>query len=234
MWTITSPPSRLPGSASPHDPTRAAEPRAKRPPSRPHRNTVPGGTTLLPPSRPPKSSPPAAGDVKPCLLLEDGRPASLAARSPTSRAVTVEVTAHGVKRSRPTRPGPARRAGEAASGRSPTHRRAPGRPDNAKQKERPAVCENQSKRRNGWGRDVAMHAATGLKNSDGEGTRSDVVPHCKVDLYKRTVARNSYATATCWCLRRENLHGQPETGYLWPPTMSGRPPPSPAGARGAK
>jgi hypothetical protein len=49
-------------------------------------------------------------------------------------AVTVEVTAHGVKRSRPPGKGPARGVGEAASGRGPTRRGAgpPGRPENAK------------------------------------------------------------------------------------------------------
>ena len=54
-------------------------------------------------------------------------------------AVTAVVTAHGVKRSRPARPGAAR---------GPTRRGVParrGRPDNALRKEKPAACRNQRK-----------------------------------------------------------------------------------------
>jgi len=53
--------------------------------------------------------------------------------------VTVEVTAHSVKRRRPTGPGPARGPTRRGSG-------APGLPDNALRKEEPAACRNQSKK----------------------------------------------------------------------------------------
>ncbi len=86
--------------------------------------------------------------------------------------MTVEITAHNIKRSRPTEPGLARGPRPRCG---PTRRVAgpQGRPENAQQKEQPATCKNQSKRNNGWGRGVARHAATGLKKSDGEGTHSD-------------------------------------------------------------
>ncbi len=89
--------------------------------------------------------------------------------------MTVEVTAHSVKRSWSTGPDPARgpRPGRdpIRSVAGPPGRR--GRPENAHQIEGPAICKNQSKMSNGWGRSIAKHEATGLKNSDGEGTRSD-------------------------------------------------------------
>ena len=80
--------------------------------------------------------------------------------------VTVEVTAHSVKRRRHTGPGPARGPTRRGSG-------APGLPDNALLEEKPAACKNQSKRSNGWGRGVARHAATGLRKATERALHSD-------------------------------------------------------------
>ena len=80
--------------------------------------------------------------------------------------VTVEVTAHSVKRRRHTGPGPARGPTRRGSG-------APGLPDNALREEKPAACKNQSKRSNGWGRGVARHAATGLRKATERALHSD-------------------------------------------------------------
>ena len=71
-----------------------------------------------------------AGGKRPPITSRPARPSRSRARHHVRGAVTVEVTAHSVKRSRPTGPGPAR---EPRPGCAPTRRVAgpPGRPENA-------------------------------------------------------------------------------------------------------
>jgi hypothetical protein len=180
-WTITSRPGPGPASSAPHVPTRdVGQSRPCRPasrqrsPARPHAGRgVPGRHAPATRRRrvPARAASPPHGP-------EGGRRGP-GASVPQSRRGRRDRRGHGAR----CKAVPARGAGCGPRADSERGAGPPGRPDNALREVKPAACEDQSKRNNGWGRGVARDAATGLeKRRRGQAQRWRTFPHCKCSL----------------------------------------------------